>query len=89
MNRREFNLLAATSALALGGVLQARADETCQSPYMPKITGQEEYVYVWTLGKEGMGDEHRAAYEYLHENAMRISKLKHLHAERAARGLGQ
>ena len=57
MNRREFNLLAATSALALGGVLQARADETCQSPYMPKITGQEEYVYVWTLGKEGMGDE--------------------------------
>ncbi|MGB7183509.1 MAG: selenium-binding protein SBP56-related protein, partial [Burkholderiaceae bacterium] len=33
------------------------ADETCQSPYMPKITGQEEYVYVWTLGANGIGDE--------------------------------
>ena len=32
------------------------ADETCQSPYMPKITGQEEFVYVWTLGVEGLGD---------------------------------
>jgi selenium-binding protein 1 len=34
----------------------ALADETCQSPYMVKITGQEEYVYVWTLGVEGWGD---------------------------------
>ena len=34
----------------------ARADETCQSPYLPKITGQEDYVYVWTLGVEGVGD---------------------------------
>jgi len=34
----------------------AHADETCMSPYMPKITGQEEYVYVWTLGVEGLGD---------------------------------
>ncbi len=34
----------------------ALADETCQSPYMPKITGQEEFVYVWTLGEEGVGD---------------------------------
>ena len=32
------------------------ADETCQSPYMPKITGQEDYVYVWTLGAEGVGN---------------------------------
>jgi selenium-binding protein 1 len=23
---------------------------------MPKITGEEEFVYVWTLGVEGMGD---------------------------------
>ena len=35
----------------------AIADETCQSPYMPKITGHEEFVYVWTLGMEGVGDE--------------------------------
>lgn len=33
-----------------------RADETCMSPYMPKLTGQEDYVYVWTLGVEGLGD---------------------------------
>ncbi len=32
------------------------ADETCMSPYMPKITGQEELVYVWTLGVDGLGD---------------------------------
>ena len=34
----------------------AFADETCQSPYMAKITGEEEFVYVWTLGVEGVGD---------------------------------
>ncbi len=34
----------------------ARADETCLSPFMPKITGQEDYVYVYTLGIEGLGD---------------------------------
>jgi len=33
------------------------ADETCMSPYMAKITDQEDYVYVWTLGAEGVGDE--------------------------------
>ncbi|HSS63195.1 MAG TPA: selenium-binding protein SBP56-related protein, partial [Gammaproteobacteria bacterium] len=35
----------------------ARGDETCMSPYMAKITGQEDFVYVWTLGDEGVGDE--------------------------------
>lgn len=34
----------------------ASADETCMSPYMAKIVGQEDYVYVWTLGIEGVGD---------------------------------
>ena len=34
-----------------------RADETCMSPYMAKIVGQEDFVYVWTLGMEGVGDE--------------------------------
>ena len=34
----------------------ALADETCQSPYMAKIVGQEDYVYIWTLGMEGIGD---------------------------------
>ncbi len=46
----------------LGAVLlltasAASADETCQSPYMAKIVGQEDFVYVWTLGMEGVGDE--------------------------------
>jgi selenium-binding protein 1 len=36
--------------------LTLRADETCMSPYMAKITGQEEYIYVWTLGVKGLGD---------------------------------
>ncbi len=34
----------------------ARADETCSSPYMARIEGQEEFLYVWTLGVEGLGD---------------------------------
>jgi len=35
----------------------AFADETCNSPYMGNlIKGQEDYVYVWTLGVKGMGD---------------------------------
>ncbi len=34
----------------------AHADETCMSPFQPKITGQEDYVYVWTLGVDGRGD---------------------------------
>ena len=42
-------------AAALAG--GAAADETCLSPYMAKIVGQEDFVYVWTLGMEGLGDE--------------------------------
>src|SRR2546425_12969364 len=49
-------VLTATLAGLLLGALGAGADETCMSPYMPKITGPEDYVYVWTLGVEGVGD---------------------------------
>lgn len=48
-----------TASLCATGVLvgtTAVADETCQSPYMAKIVGQEDFVYVWTLGIEGLGD---------------------------------
>ena len=38
------------------GVSPAGADETCMSPYMAKIVGQEDFIYVWTLGVEGLGD---------------------------------
>ena len=40
--------------LALG-ISPAFADETCQSPFLPKVTGQEDYIYVWTLGVKGVG----------------------------------
>jgi selenium-binding protein 1 len=55
--KRLGNLIIAASAttLAFGGTA-AHADETCQSPYMAKIEGEEEFVYVWTLGIEGLGD---------------------------------
>jgi methanethiol oxidase len=49
-------VLAACMILAwsLGG---ASADETCNSPYIAKlIKGQEDFVYVWALGVEGLGD---------------------------------
>jgi selenium-binding protein 1 len=42
--------------LWLGTAALAWADETCQSPFMPKVTGQEDFVYVWTLGVPGWGD---------------------------------
>jgi selenium-binding protein 1 len=62
--RRRFRLaiprlLAAVAGavpLALVAVAPAAADETCQSPFLPKIVGQEDFVYVWTLGVEGLGD---------------------------------
>ena len=50
-------IVAALLVLGLSpGARSTRADETCMSPYLPKITGQEDYVYVWTLGIEGLGD---------------------------------
>lgn len=51
--------LGLAGALVLGGLAAtpAAADETCLSPYMAKIEGQEDFVYVWTLGMEGVGDE--------------------------------
>ena len=47
----------AAAVLASGALAgPARADETCQSPFLPKVTGQEDYVYVWTLGVKGVAD---------------------------------
>jgi methanethiol oxidase len=48
--------VAALAFVATSLTLPVAADETCQSPYMVKITGEEDYVYVWTLGVEGAGD---------------------------------
>ena len=48
---------AVTTTLFLLSAMTLHADETCMSPYMAKIVGQEDFVYVWTLGVEGLGDE--------------------------------
>ncbi|MEX2523796.1 MAG: selenium-binding protein SBP56-related protein, partial [Gammaproteobacteria bacterium] len=52
-----FRFIPVSALLAAGLATPAGADETCMSPYMAKITGQEDYVYVWTLGAKGVGDE--------------------------------
>src|SRR5262249_60918078 len=36
-------LLAMVLVLAAGGLDPAPADETCQSPFLPQVTGQEDY----------------------------------------------
>jgi methanethiol oxidase len=58
VSSRHAALLATLLIVSLSGFsISALADETCNSPYMAKlITGQEDYVYVWTLGVDGMGD---------------------------------
>src|SRR5436853_6924237 len=59
---RSYNSIAASGlligalALLLVSASPIRADETCSSPYLARIEGQEEFVYVWTLGVEGLGD---------------------------------
>ncbi len=49
-------ILAAILCGFAGPVVNSGADETCSSPYLARIEGQEEFVYVWTLGVEGLGD---------------------------------
>ena len=53
--KRTKNIISSLAVIFFTGTIQA--DETCMSPYMAKIQGQEDYVYVWTLGVEGLGDE--------------------------------
>ncbi len=54
--RRLSATLIGASVMFLGAT-PGSADETCMSPYMAKIVGQEDFVYIWTLGVEGLGDE--------------------------------
>src|SRR5262245_31792044 len=62
MNSYRLSLCRLATALwlafaCLAGANAVRADETCNSPYIAKlINGQEDYVYVWALGVEGLGD---------------------------------
>lgn len=50
--------IAAAAGLMTGlATPAAQADETCNSPYIASlIKGQEDFVHVWTLGVEGLGD---------------------------------
>ncbi|MEY4730692.1 MAG: Methanethiol oxidase [Pseudomonadota bacterium] len=55
INKIPLALCIVTLGLVAPTVLQA--DETCNSPYMSNlIKGQEDFMYVWTLGVDGMGD---------------------------------
>ena len=52
-----FRFISVLVAVCFGFSAAVRADETCNSPYISKlIKGQEDYVYVWTLGVDGLGD---------------------------------
>ncbi len=52
-----FTLATSLAAMVGAWIPSSYADETCNSPYLTKlIKGQEDYVYVWTLGVEGLGD---------------------------------
>jgi selenium-binding protein 1 len=53
-----FETLSASFIISLGvAAAGAFADETCNSPYISNlIKGQEDFVHVWTLGVEGLGD---------------------------------
>ena len=86
-------MIGGVSALALGvaAALQtgsAYADETCQSPYMAKIVGQEDFVYVWTLGIEGLGDgQDKLVTIDVNPKSPRYGKIvEHLVGGRAQRG---
>jgi len=56
MHRLRMALCLGLVAALVAPVAVSLADETCQSPYLPRLTGQEDFVYVWTLGVEGLGD---------------------------------
>ena len=58
--RIDCRLILSFGVAAFMGVaaISSYADETCNSPYMSGlIKGQEDFVHVWTLGVQGLGDE--------------------------------
>jgi len=48
---------AAILGVSLAALPVAHADESSCSPFTPLVKGQEDFVYVWTLGVKGIGDE--------------------------------
>ena len=63
MNRFKYHALkkALSVAIVVSGISiyagSTYADETSCSPFTPLVKGQEDFVYVWTLGMKGVGDE--------------------------------
>jgi selenium-binding protein 1 len=56
-NRHPTAVSLALVALLFVPAASVLSDETCNSPYMAGlIKGQEDYVHVWTLGVDGIGD---------------------------------
>ena len=56
-HKNVFRAIGALAVACMGFTAVVRADETCNSPYISKlIKGQEDYVHVWTLGVERLGD---------------------------------
>jgi selenium-binding protein 1 len=57
-HRFSYAVTVASVCLGISAVApQALADETCNSPYVSNlIKGQEDFVHVWALGVEGLGD---------------------------------
>jgi selenium-binding protein 1 len=60
-NRLSFSgrvqVVSAILAASLFVATPARSDETCNSPYISSlIKGQEDFIHVWTLGEQGLGD---------------------------------
>ena len=71
-----------TAWIALTSTIWANAawgDETCNSPYTAKlIKGQEDYVYVWALGVEGLGDgSDKLVTVDVHPKSKRYGKVIH------------
>jgi len=59
INRKNIRRIRIFGALLtlLVAVQLAHADETCNSPYISGlIKGQEDFIHVWTLGVQGLGD---------------------------------
>ncbi len=64
---------------SLFAISPVMADETCMSPYMAKIQGQEDFVYVWTLGVEGLGDgQDKLVTVSVNPNAKDYGKVRHI-----------
>jgi methanethiol oxidase len=59
MNHQTSSQRSALFAVAIGLAITplSQADETCNSPYMKRLTTQEDFMYIWTLGVSGVGDE--------------------------------